>query len=98
MGRATWGMVVFAEVKLNGAGAALLVYAAYFILRGHLMMKKRKHDFRRCIQFFAFVMFMVLINVIPRISNSSLHLGNGGNPVFNSYDLDMICGLCFIPP
>lgn len=33
--RATWGAWwVFEEVKLNGAGAALLVYAAYFILRG----------------------------------------------------------------
>ena len=33
--RVTWGAWwVFQEVKLNGAAAALLVYAAYFILRG----------------------------------------------------------------
>ena len=42
-------------------------------------------------------MFMVLINVIPRISNSSLHPGNGGNPGFNSYDLDSDLRKVFYP-
>ena len=40
---------------------------------------------------------MVFINVIPRISNSSLHPGNGGNPGFNSYDLDSDLRLVFYP-
>jgi heme exporter protein C len=42
-------------------------------------------------------MFMVLIGVIPRISNSSLHPGNGGNPGFNSYDLDSSLRIVFYP-
>jgi heme exporter protein C len=42
-------------------------------------------------------MYMVLINVIPRITNSSLHPGNGGNPGFNSYDLDSDLRMVFYP-
>ncbi len=96
--RATWGAWwVFAEVKLNGAGAALLVYAAYFILRGSFDDEEKKARFSAVYSIFAFVMFMVLINVIPRISNSSLHPGNGGNPGFNSYDLDSDLRKVFYP-
>ncbi|HRH58253.1 MAG TPA: cytochrome c biogenesis protein [Chitinophagales bacterium] len=96
--RATWGAWwVFEEVKLNGAGAALLVYAAYFILRGSFEDEEKKARFAAVYSIFAFVMFMVLINVIPRISNSSLHPGNGGNPGFNSYDLDSNLRMVFYP-
>lgn len=96
--RATWGAWwVFQEVKLNGAAAALLVYAAYFILRGSFDDEEKKARFSAVYSIFAFVMFMVLINVIPRISNSSLHPGNGGNPGFNSYDLDSDLRMVFYP-
>jgi heme exporter protein C len=96
--RATWGAWwVFQEVKLNGAAAALLVYAAYFILRGSFDDEEKKARFSSVYSIFAFVMFMVLINVIPRISNSSLHPGNGGNPGFNSYDLDSNLRIVFYP-
>ncbi len=96
--RVTWGAWwVFQEVKLNGAAAALLVYGAYFILRGSFDDEEKKARFSAVYSIFAFVMFMVLINVIPRISNSSLHPGNGGNPGFNSYDLDNNLRLVFYP-
>lgn len=96
--RVTWGAWwVFEEVKLNGAAAALLVYAAYFILRGSFEDEEKKARYSAVYSIFAFTMFMVLINVIPRISNSSLHPGNGGNPGFNSYDLDNDLRLVFYP-
>jgi heme exporter protein C len=96
--RVTWGAWwVFQEVKLNGAAAALLIYAAYFILRGSFDDEEKKARFSAVYSVFAFVMFMVLINVIPRISNSSLHPGNGGNPGFNSYDLDSNLRMVFYP-
>ena len=96
--RATWGAWwVFQEVKLNGAAVALLVYAAYFILRGSFEDEEKKARFSAVYSIFAFVMFMVLINVIPRISNSSLHPENGGNPGFNSYDLDSGLRMVFYP-
>jgi heme exporter protein C len=40
--------------------------------------------------------FIVLIFVLPRLT-SSLHPGNGGNPGFNSYDLDSRLRMVFYP-
>lgn len=96
--RATWGAWwVFQEVKLNGAAAALLIYAAYFILRSSFEDEEKKARYASVYSIFAFTMFMVLINVIPRLSDSSLHPGNGGNPGFNSYDLDSELRMVFYP-
>ncbi|HNF48339.1 MAG TPA: cytochrome c biogenesis protein [Chitinophagales bacterium] len=96
--RVTWGAWwVFSEVKLNGAAAGLLVYAAYFILRGSFDDEEKKARYSAVYSIFAFVMFMVLINVIPRITDSSLHPGNGGNPGFNTYDLDNGLRMVFYP-
>jgi heme exporter protein C len=96
--RVTWGAWwVFQEVKLNGSAAALLIYAAYFILRGSFDDEEKKARFSAVYNVFAFVMFMVFINVIPRITDSSLHPGNGGNPGFNTYDLDSDLRMVFYP-
>jgi len=75
----------------------LLVYAAYFILRGSFEDEEKRARYGAVYSIFAFVMYMVLINVIPRITNSSLHPGNGGNPGFNSYDLDSDLRMVFYP-
>jgi heme exporter protein C len=45
---------------------------------------------------FCFPIFIVLIFVLPRITDS-LHPGNGGNPGFNSYDLDSRLRMVFYP-
>jgi heme exporter protein C len=87
--RSTWGAWwVFQEVKLNASAAGMLIYAAYFILRGSLEDEEKKARLAGVYNIFAFVMFIVLINVIPRMTDSSLHPGNGGNPGFSAYDLD----------
>jgi len=45
---------------------------------------------------FAFVMMLVFIMVLPRMTDS-LHPGDGGNPGFNSYDLDKNLRQVFYP-
>ncbi len=96
--KVTWGAWwVFQEVKLNGAAAGLLIYAAYFILRGSLDDERAKARYAAVYNIFAFVMYMVLINVIPRITQASLHPGNGGNPGFSSYDLENSLRIVFYP-
>lgn len=96
--RSTWGAWwVFEEVKLNAAAAGILVYAAYFILRGSVEDEDRRARLSAVYNIFAFVMYIVLINVIPRIVESSLHPGNGGNPGFSSYDLDNDMRRVFYP-
>ena len=76
---------------LTGAVWARATWGAWWVFQ------EVKARFSAVYSIFAFVMFMVLINVIPRISNSSLHPGNGGNPGFNSYDLDSNLRLVFYP-
>jgi heme exporter protein C len=44
----------------------------------------------------AFALFIPLIFILPRLTDS-LHPGNGGNPGFNSYDLDARMRLVFYP-
>ena len=96
--RTTWSAWwVFQEVKLNGAAAGMLVYFAYFILRGAIEDNEQKARISAVYNIFAFVMYMVLINVIPRIVDSSLHPGNGGNPGFSTYDLDSSLRWIFYP-
>ncbi len=96
--RTTWSAWwVFQEVKLNGAAAGILVYCAYFILRSAVEDNEQKARIAAVYNIFAFVMYMVLINVIPRIVDSSLHPGNGGNPGFSTYDLDSSLRWIFYP-
>lgn len=45
---------------------------------------------------FAFMAMIPLIFIIPRIT-SSLHPGSGGNPGFNTYDLDSRMRMVFYP-
>lgn len=96
--KVTWGTWwSFSEVKLNGAAAGMLIYAAYFILRNAITDDKKTARIAAVYSIFAYVMYMVMINVIPRISSSSLHPGNGGNPGFNAYDLDNNLRMVFYP-
>lgn len=93
----TWGSWwVFSDPKLNGAAVGLLVYAAYFILRGSFEDEEKSARFSAVYNVFAFVLFIVFIMVIPRLADS-LHPGNGGNPGFNTYDLDNRLRLVFYP-
>lgn len=86
--RYTWGDYwVFEDPKLNGAALGVLVYLAYLVLRGAIHDPDKQARIGAVFNIFAFVMYMVFVNVLPRISDS-LHPGNGGNPGFSSYDLD----------
>ncbi len=96
--KVTWGAWwVFQEVKLNAAAAGMLIYAAYFVLRNAIPSERQKARFAAVYNVFAFVMYMVLIMVIPRVAGGSLHPGNGGNPGFSSYDLDANLRMVFYP-
>lgn len=92
----TWGAYWTSDPKLNGVAAAILVYIAYFILRGSVDDEQKRARFAAVYNIFAYVMMNVFILIMPRLT-SSLHPGNGGNPAFKAYDLDNQMRLVFYP-
>ncbi len=92
----TWGAYWVNDVKLNGAAAAMLIYAAYFILRSSADDDAKRARIASVYLVFAFPLMMVFIYVLPRLTDS-LHPGNGGNPAFGKYDLDDNMRLVFYP-
>ncbi|MCU0434298.1 MAG: cytochrome c biogenesis protein [Bacteroidia bacterium] len=87
--RVTWGSWWVDDIKLNGTAITMLAYMAYVVLRGAVDDEQKRARISAVYSIFAFVMMLVLIGVLPRLSgNDSLHPGNGGNPAFGQYDLD----------
>jgi len=94
--RVTWGGWWTSDTKLNGAAVTTLVYAAYLVLRGSVPDARKAARLAAVYNIFAYVLMMVFLMVLPRLSDS-LHPGNGGNPAFNQYDLDDRLRLVFYP-
>src|SRR5688572_20725125 len=91
-----WGSPWHGDPKQNGAAIALLVYLAYFVLRGSLENQEQRARLSAVYNIFAFTAMIPLIFIIPRMS-SSMHPGSGGNPGFNMYDLDNRMRMVFYP-
>ncbi len=83
----TWGSPWHGDPKQNGAAITLLVYLAYFVLRGSVENEEQRARLSAVYNIFAFAAMIPLIFIIPRLQDS-MHPGSGGNPGFNMYDLD----------
>lgn len=92
----TWGSPWHGDPKQNGAAIALLVYLAYFVLRGSVENHEQRARLSAVYNVFAFAAMVPLIFIIPRLT-SSMHPGSGGNPGFNVYDLDSRMRFVFYP-
>ena len=94
--RFTWGAFWVNDPKLNGTAVTMLVYAAYFILRGSVDDPQKRARLAAVYNIFAYVMMLVFIGILPRLTDI-LHPGNGGNPGFGGYDLDSSMRMVFYP-
>lgn len=83
----TWGSFWTKDPKLNGTAVTMLIYLAYFVLRNSVDDPQKRSRLSAVYNIFAFVMMIVFIGILPRMTDS-LHPGNGGNPGFNQYDLN----------
>lgn len=92
----TWGEPWSGDVKQNMTAIALLVYFAYFILRGSFDDDQKRARISAVYNIFAFAALIPLIYVVPRLT-ASLHPGAGGNPAFGSDDLDNTMRMVFYP-
>ena len=82
-----WGDLWPNDPKTNGVAVGMLLYLAYFVLRGSFDDEMRRGRISAVYNIFAFAVFIPLILILPRLTDS-LHPGNGGNPGFNQYDAD----------
>lgn len=83
----TWGEPWPNDPKLNCVAVGMLMYLAYLILRGSFEDEQRRARISAVYNIFAFAVFVPLIFIVPRLTDS-LHPGNGGNPAFGKYDMD----------
>lgn len=94
--RFTWGAFWTNDPKLNGTAVTILIYLAYFVLRSSVEDPIKKGRLAAVYNIFSFVMMIVFIGILPRLTDS-LHPGNGGNPAFSQYDLDSNMRAVFYP-
>ena len=75
----TWGTPWTNDPQLNGAAVTILAYFAYLVLRSSLDEDHKRARISAVYNIFAFVLLIVFIGILPRISNNSLHPAAGGN-------------------
>jgi heme exporter protein C len=82
-----WGEYWSNDPKQNSAAIAFLLYCAYLVLRNSIDEEQKRGKISAIYNIFAFPIMIVLIMVLPRMTDS-LHPGNGGNPAFGKLDMD----------
>jgi heme exporter protein C len=92
----TWGAWWSGDPKQNASAISLLMYLAYRVLRNSFPQPDTRARVSAVYNLFAFSCLIPLLFILPRMTDS-LHPGNGGNPGFNSYDLDGRMRLVFYP-
>ncbi|OWY20612.1 ABC transporter permease [Sphingobacteriales bacterium UPWRP_1] len=94
--RYTWGSFWNNDPKQMASAVGLLMYLAYFVLRGAIEDEDKRAKVSAVYGIYSFFIFIVLIGVLPRLVNS-LHPGADGNPAFGQYDLDHWMRMIFYP-
>ena len=92
----TWGEPWSNDPQQNASAIGILTYCAYMILRGSIEDDHQKARLASIYAIFAFALLIPLLFILPRMTDS-LHPGSGGNPGFNSYDLDSNLRIVFYP-
>ena len=92
----TWGQPWSNDIKQILAAIALLIYAAYFILRSSIDDIDKKARVSAVYNIFAYTMLFPTLFIIPRLYES-LHPGGEGNPAMNQNDIDPLMRVIFWP-
>ncbi len=80
----TWGEAWSNDPKQNSVAITFLLYCAYLVLRSSLEDDQKRAKISSVFNIFAFPIMIVLIIILPRMTDS-LHPGNGGNPAFSEF-------------
>jgi heme exporter protein C len=89
----TWGEPWANDPHLNGAVVTIIVYAGYMILRSAIPDDEKRGRVAAVLNIFAFIMMLMLLGLLPRLAENTLHPGSGGdeggNPAFGDMDTAM---------
>lgn len=94
-----WGEPWSGDPKQNGAAIAILIYLAYFVLRGSMNDMDKRSRISAVYNIFAYAMLFPCIWILPRLTES-LHpggLGSEGNPGLNPNDTSPQMEMVFLP-
>jgi heme exporter protein C len=94
-----WGSPWVGDPKQNGAAIALLIYFAYFVLRGSLLDSEKRARLSAVYNVFSFFMLFPTLWILPRLTES-LHpggQGSEGNPGINGKDMSASMRTVFYP-
>ena len=92
----TWGQPWSNDIKQILAAIALLIYAAYFILRSSIDDIDKRARVSAVYNIFAYTMLFPTLFIIPRMYES-LHPGGEGNPAINQNDIEPMMRIIFWP-
>jgi heme exporter protein C len=92
----TWGAPWSNDIKQILAAIALLIYLAYFVLRGSIEDMDKKARVSAVYNIFAYTMLFPTLFILPRLYDS-LHPGGEGNPALSQQDIDPLMRLVFWP-
>jgi heme exporter protein C len=92
----TWGAPWSNDIKQILAAIALLIYAAYFVLRSSIEDIDKRARVSAVYNIFAYTMLFPTLFIIPRLYES-LHPGGEGNPAMSQNDIDPLMRLVFWP-
>lgn len=95
-GNYTWGDPLPRDPRILSSAAAMLIYLAYWVLRGSFRDEQQRARISAVYNIFAFACFIPLTFVLPRLTDS-LHPGVGGNPAFAQYDMNSEMRMVFYP-
>lgn len=93
----TWGKPWTNDPQLNGAAVTMLVYLAYIVLRNSLDEEHKRAKVSAVYNIFAFVILVIFLFVLPRMSNGSLHPGKGTDESMTVKHLDNSLRIVFYP-
>jgi len=92
----TWGAPWSNDIKQILSAIALLIYAAYFVLRSSIDDIDKRARVAAVYNIFAYTMLFPTLFIIPRMYDS-LHPGGEGNPALSQKDIDPLMRIIFWP-
>ncbi|MEY3050662.1 MAG: hypothetical protein RLY31_447 [Bacteroidota bacterium] len=95
--RNTWGDYWSNDPKQVYTAVGLLIYGAYFVLRGSFEDPEKRARLAAVYNVFAFSTLVPLLYILPKLSADSNHPGTGSNIAFGSQDLDNSMRMVFYP-